>query len=300
MKLLSFSCTILLISICLRSMGQGSSDPGFSMAGSLGELSSHLVKDSTAKKHSMRITESVGMGEDNVVVISSNLDVYLQLTKWLQFQIRGPIFMARHKEVKTVTIGDIFLIYDINALKIKQHSLIVNGGVKLPTNQSRLTYNDSTLPMVYQSSLGTFDLILGLNYTWTHKLGSLSGAFAYQQPFFHINHNKSPETKEFRRKADILFRADQIFNIKKKVDMGIGLLYILHANNDTRINALGQREAIAGSKGSTLNITGMLNWYVAKTVELGFNFGVPVLKKDISPDGLKRAFVINPYLQFNF
>lgn len=300
MNLKHLFSTAMLFLLCAQLYAQGSADPGLCTAGSLGELSSNHVKDSTAKKHSMRVTQSVALGEDNVIIIPSALDVYLQLNKWLQFQVHGPIFMARHKEVKTVTIGDIFLIYNVKALKIKQHSLLINGGVKLPTNQSKLTYNDSVLPMVYQSSLGTFDFILSVQYIWTHKLGALSGTFGYQQPFVHINHNKVPQTLEFRRKADILFRVDQVFNIKKKVDIGAGLSWIYHAKNDTRLNALGAREQIFGSKGSTLNITAMFAWYINKTIELGFNFGAPVVKRKVEPDGLYRKFVINPYIQFNF
>src|SRR3954468_19301053 len=121
MNLKQFFSAATLVLLCVHLYGQGSADPGFCTAGSLGELSSNHVKDSTAKKHSMRITESVALGEDNVVILPSALDVYLQLNKWLRFQIHGPIFMARHKDVKTVTIGDIFLMYNIKAFQKKQH-----------------------------------------------------------------------------------------------------------------------------------------------------------------------------------
>ena len=61
-----------------------------------------------------------------------------------------------------------------------------NFGVKLPTNQANLTYKDSILPMVYQSSLGTVDLIFGVNYNFRHKIGVLSSGFAS----ITINHLK--------------------------------------------------------------------------------------------------------------
>jgi hypothetical protein len=298
---MKFFCSCIFVLFLYGSLSaQGCSDPGFCTAGSLGELSSGRTPDSTAKKHSTRITQSIGLSDDHVVVISSNLDVYLQLHKLIRFQVKGPIFMARHKGIKTVSIGDIFLVYNVKAYEKKQHLFTVNAGVKLPTNQSKLTYNDSVLPMVYQSSLGTFDFIIGVNYTWKHKLGALTGAFAYQQPFMHINHNKAPETLEFRRKADVLLRVDQVFNVKNKVDLGAGLLWIYHCKNDTRLNALNVREQILGSKGSTLNITGLIHWYISNTVELGMAFGVPVLVRYARPDGLTREFVFNPYLQFNF
>jgi hypothetical protein len=291
---------IIFIFLSQLLCAQGSSDPGLSMAGSLGDLRTGNMRDTVApKKHSMRVTQSVALGEGNVLLLPSALDVYLQLNKFMRFQVRGPIFMARHKDIKTATIGDIFLMYAVTVLDRPKHSLIVNGGVKLPTNQSKLTYNDSILPMVYQSSLGTFDFILSVQHRWRHKLGMFSTAFAYQQPFKQINHNKFPATFELRRKADILLRADQVFSVKKELDLGVGLLYFYHAKNDTRLNGLGVREAIYGSKGSTLNVTAMLNWYITKSIELGMNFGVPVVERKLQPEGLHREFVFNPYLQFN-
>jgi len=303
------SILFLLLTLLLGinySSAQGCSDPGFCTTGSLGQLPTKFTAqpldslNGNKRMHSYRITESVGVGEDNVKIITSYLDVYLQLHERIQFQIRGPIQMARTKETKTVSLGDIFLINTIKALEKDQHALQVNVGVKLPTNQSNLTYKDSILPMVYQTSLGTFDALLGITYTWMHRLGNLSGGFAYQQPFLHINHNKAPETKEFRRKADILTRVDQVFNIKKKVDLGIGLLYIYHVKNDTRLDAMENRVEIEGSKGTTLNITGLLNWYASKSFELGASFGVPLVTREAKPDGLTRKFVVNPYVQFNF
>jgi hypothetical protein len=298
-------CLILLLLMITYTgtQAQGCSDAGFCTAGSLGMFSTSYEadeEDNSKKKHSYRITQSIGIGEDDVLIITSYLDVYLQLHERIQFQVRGPIHMARTKDARTVSIGDIFLMNTIRAIQKEKHALSANVGVKLPTNQSNLTWKDSILPMAYQTSLGTFDAVLSLNHTWRHRLGALSSAIGYQQPFFHINHNKAPETKEFRRKADILVRADQVFNIKKKVDIGAGVLYIYHSKNDTRLNVMDVREEIAGSKGSTLNITAMLNWRVSNSFELGTTFGMPVLVRDARPDGLTRSFVINPYVQFNF
>lgn len=303
MKLRFFAVFIFVFGYYQSSNAQGCSDAGACTAGGMGDLSTDFNNmDTTSngkKMHSYRITESIALGEENVLIIGSVLDVYLQLSKTMQFQIKGPLNMARKGEVKTVALGDIFLINTIKAFSKNKHALYGNFGVKLPTNQANLTYKDSILPMVYQSSLGSVDLIFGVNYNFRHKIGVLSGGFAYQQPIKHINYNKSPETLNLKRKADIVLRVDQTFNVKKKWDLGLGLLGIYHVKNDTYLKGVGG-VPILGSKGLTLNVTGLINWYVSKNIELGSTFGVPLLVRDARPEGLTRKFVVSPYLQFNF
>lgn len=304
MKLRYFSILFLMLGCLQNANAQGCSDAGFCTAGSMGDHGTDFnISDSLQgekKMHSYRITESIALGEENVLLIGSVLDVSLQLSKTMQFQIKGPLNIARKGGVKTVALGDIFLINTIKAFSKNKHALYGNFGVKLPTNQANLTYKDSILPMVYQSSLGTVDLIFGVNYNFRHKIGVLSGGFGYQQPIKHINYNKTTESRNLERKADVLLRVDQTFNINKKVDLGLGILGIYHTKNDTRLNILDQREAIVGSQGLTLNVTGVINWYISKNIELGTTFGMPLLVRDERPDGLTRKFVVNPYIQFNF
>lgn len=277
---------------------QASADPGFGNVGSLGVLP--VLSDSTPQTSSMRITQSVGLGADGVWVVHSLLDAHLQLSKKISFQIRGPLQMSRSSDARTVSIGDIFLIYSYNLLQKKQHVLVANAGVKLPTNQSNMTWQDSILPMVYQTSLGSVDAILSVQHQWHQSWGILSFSAGYQQPFFHINQNKSPETSVFRRKSDILLKVEPLFKVGKKFHLGGGLLWIYHNGNDTRLTATSERVDIPGSKGSTLNIHGAVHWQAAKNIQLGLTFGAPVVSRDTQPDGLQRKFVVNPYFQLGF
>jgi hypothetical protein len=277
---------------------QASADSGFGNVGSLGTLPT--LPDSTPQTSSMRITQSVGLGEDGVWVVHSLLDAHLQLSQKIRFQIRGPLQMSRSSDARTVSIGDIFLIYSYNLLQKKQHVLVVNAGVKLPTNQSNMTWQDSILPMVYQTSMGSVDAILSVQHQWHQSWGVLSISAGYQQPFFHINRNKTPETLELRRMSDILLKAEPLFKVGKKWHIGAGMLWIYHTGNDTRLSDAGKRVEIAGSKGSTFNLQGALHWQAAKNIQLGMTFGAPVVSRDMQPDGLHRKFVVNPYFQLRF
>ena len=117
MKLSFFSFVILFFSYINYSAAQGCSDAGACTAGGMGDFGTDFnLADTTGsakKMHSYRITESLALGEENVLIIGSVLDVYLQLSKTMQFQIKGPLNMARKGEVKTVALGDIFLINTI-------------------------------------------------------------------------------------------------------------------------------------------------------------------------------------------
>lgn len=292
-----FTCLLLLM-VMEDLSAQASADPGFGNVGSLGVLP--VLPDSTPQTSSLRITQSVGLGEDGVWVVHSLLDAHLQLSQKIRFQIRGPLQMSRSSDARTVSIGDIFLIYSYNLLQKQQHVLVANAGVKLPTNQSNMTWQDSILPMVYQTSLGSVDAILSVQHKWHQPWGVLSFSAGYQQPFFHINRNKTPETLELRRKADILLKAEPLFKVGKKWHIGVGMLWIYHTGNDTRLSKTGNRVDIAGSKGSSLNLQGAVHWQAAKNIQLGLTFGAPVVSRDIQPDGLQRKFVVNPYFQLGF
>lgn len=298
MQLRHLFTLILLLMVMEDLSAQASADPGFGNVGSLGVLP--VLPDSTPQTSSLRITQSVGLGEDGVWVVHSLLDAHLQLSQKIRFQIRGPLQMSRSSDARTVSIGDIFLIYSYNLLQKQQHVLVANAGVKLPTNQSNMTWQDSILPMVYQTSLGSVDAILSVQHKWHQPWGVLSFSAGYQLPFFHINRNKTPETLELRRKADILLKAEPLFKVGKKWHIGAGMLWIYHTGNDTRLSETGKRIEIAGSKGSSLNLQGAVHWQAAKNIQLGMTFGAPVVSRDIQPDGLKRIFVVNPYFQLGF
>jgi hypothetical protein len=301
MKFLFSLCLLFLISLEWKINAQGSSDPGLSTVGSLGILAGGYVQDTVSQKRNlMRLTQSAAIGENDVFIMTSFLDVYLQINSRIRFQIRGPIHMSRTKEARAVSIGDIFLIYSYTVLQMGKHQLITNAGVRLPTNQSNLTYENMVLPMHFQTSTGSFEAIISAQYIWQNRLGFLSATAGYQQPFFYINQNISPESRELHRKADMMLKADYLFKAGKKFYAGAGAWWLYHPKSDTRLNEDLQRIRIAGSSGCVLNLTAAAQWLLSDNIELGLTMVVPVINKDVRPDGLYRQFVLNPYFQLSF
>jgi len=165
--------------------------------------------------------------------------------------------------------------------------------------------------MQYQSSLGTIDIITGISITntsWQFSVG-------LQQPVSGINRNnflpvywdtaeagEYLPSNDFNRKGDVLLRGAYLFTVKQKFSFNVGLLGIYHLVDDTYIDANISSEPIAirGSQGLTLNTTLAGFWKINKSISLGFLAGVPLVVRDVRPDGLTRSFVLAPEISFSF
>ena len=133
-------------------------------------------------------------------------------------------------------------------------------GFKIPFTSSNLKINEFSLPLDYQSSLGTFDLITGLNLNYKNWDFNT----AIQIPVFNNNKNSYfkefsntddfPSTNLFKRKSDALFRTTYTYQTaNKKFTFKPNVLFIYHLGEDSFENAFGQRETIKNSDGLTIN-----------------------------------------------
>jgi hypothetical protein len=182
---------------------------------------------------------------------------------------------------------------------------------KIPLNQSSLEKDGLGLPMVYQSSLGTVDLISGMSFMnrgWIISLG-------WQQPLSGENANEFlpadwdiqeavayPPSNKFNRKGDALLRFTYSRQLGTALLLQGGLLNIYHLADDTFKDPAfsNQPISIKGSKGLTMNITASAWVNVGRKLKAGITAGVPFLVRDIRPDGLTRHFVVSPELQWKF
>lgn len=165
--------------------------------------------------------------------------------------------------------------------------------------------------MQYQSSLGTVDLITGVAAN-TERWKVAAG---WQQPLSGINRNNFlpeywdieeanayPPTNDFNRKGDVLLRTSYRLLKKKNWSLESGLLGIYHLGEDTYIDANISNKPIAinGSAGLTLNATASLEYMLNQRCSVGLVGGVPLVVRDVRPDGLTRSFVLSPQIRYNF
>ena len=308
-----FICAIAFLSISVFSVNnlaaQGCSDAGVCTIHSIkNNAEGHEAKK--GKKNDLTIGFGYGKGERS----TNNYTGYLEYTRSLSARtsVTGKLsYNAINGELaKTNGLGDLFLSVN-HAFDIKkkwQKSFVV--GVKLPFDGADISKNGIELPMPYQTSLGTTDLVLAINY----NRKNFGATLALQQPLAPINENKflpgdypsQPlalkywPTNEFSRKGDIVGRVSYSFKAGEKFSIRPSLLGIYHEANDTYVDNSENRRPIYNSKGLTLNGVVFLDYKLKGGNGFELSFGTPFIVRDQRPDGLTRKFVASLEYQFSF
>lgn len=286
-----------------NAVAQGCSDAGFCSVGNT------FKEAATAEtKNSFEIGAIYGVGEQDV----KNYSQYLIYTRNFsqRFGMSTKITMAEaHGSFGTRgNLGDIFVTGNYNFTTSENETLKWSAllGLKIPLTQANDKINNVSLPMPYQSSLGTFDIISGVSLVNTHWDFNL----AYQIP---LNNNKNSYVKEFspsadfvstnffERKSDGLFRA--MYKLKtpnQKFSIKPNLLFIYHFGNDSFQNIFGNREEIENSKGLTLNGNLLVNYKLSQNSFLESSIAAPFVVRENRPDGLTRAFTFGLSYKRNF
>lgn len=203
--------------------------------------------------------------------------------------------------------GDVFIVSNYFYKTRNQHILKPLAGFKIPFTAGNLKINDKPLPMDYQASLGTFDLLLGFDYQY--KKWNFDTAL--QIPILQTNKNsyfdelsdsnQFPTTNLFERKSDVLLRATYTLQTKNnKWSFKPNIIAIYHLGNDTYENILGQRKTIENSEGLTINAGVISNYNFNLSNSLQLNVATPLVVRDIRPDGLTREFVLSFAYQYKF
>ena len=202
---------IIAIGMFSNSFAQGCSDAGIC---SIGNSFQTTDKES---KNGIEAGTIFGTGEADVTYISPYLTYTRTINERLSLSSKITYSVASGSFGQRGAFGDAFLIGNYNwkpKTNRKWSSLI---GFKIPFTSSNLKINEFSLPLDYQSSLGTFDLIAGLNLNY--KKWDFNTAV--QIPVFNNNKNSYfrefsntddfPSSNLFERKSDALFRATYTF-----------------------------------------------------------------------------------------
>lgn len=288
----------------LPTLAQGCSDAGFC---TIGALKQHASTDTKGQK--ITVLLPVGLGDESVLVFAPGLQYDNQLSaRWaVQAKLTGNYASGNLGSVSG--LGDVFLSATYTLPTQTKWATSLTLGTKLPLSSSNLKVGDRPLPMQYQSSLGTADLISGLsvgNGQWQFSVG-------WQQPLTGANSNTFlpslngkpeapayPPSNQFTRKADVLGRTAYTWRISPKLSLHGGLLGIYHLAEDTYIDASGKLVALTGSQGLTLNATLAGWWNLTPKTRIGFTAGTPLLVREIRPDGLTRSIVFAPEISWLF
>lgn len=287
---------------------QGCSDAGFC---TIGNMKQHLAGEQSVKKQKITLLLANGIGDENVYIFAPAIQYENTLNAHWEIQARVTANYATGNLGNATGLGDLFLSSSYSFKKNSKWQTTLLLGTKIFLNNSNILVGNKPLPMPYQSSLGTVDLLTGVsvtNDTWFFST-------ALQQPLTGINRNtflpeywEIPEaakyfpTNDFNRKGDVLLKAGYALPTGNSFKINIGLLGIYHLGNDTYINGnvSNQPIVLVGSRGLTLNGIAAVLYRINNKFSIGLSGGVPFVVRDIRPDGLTRKFVLSPEFIINF
>lgn len=274
---------------------QGCSDAGFCTINSIKPNSSDTVTEST---NQVKVGVSLGSADNSISIFGNYIEYNRQVTNSFGIDAKITSLSQSGNGISNIGISDIYLTgnYKVNE-KLK---LIL--GTKIPLTDGNKKKDNIALPMDYQSSLGTFDLIFGAGY----EIKKIQLVLAFQQP---MSQNKNEfiaenypvnskirefqSTNKFKRSSDVLLRVSYPVKLGEKFRITPSLLPIYHLSNDKYTNNLRIENEIKGSQGLTLNGNAYLDYEINNKNALQLNVGMPFVVRDARPDGLTRSFVVN-------
>lgn len=317
MKYLPLFLLLVLFCANFETKAQGCSDAGICTAGSNHVHSAPLKGDSLVEAYAkdpisfhLKYSPSFGGGEVSTQYFSNQLEVSATIGNSWEFSASLPYTFISGKLGNHHGLGDVLLTanYSHNI----GDSWRVGGllGAKIRTGDASQISNGRPLPMAYQTSLGTNDLLLGGNVSYKQRLSLVVG---YQQPLTESNQNafnaaswlpdttarSFDNTLAFSRKPDLIANLSYRFKFKQW-GLSASALSIFHLGDDIATQSLGQRVSIVDSKGVTLNLTFGTYYSISPKWQVGLSAGMPLLVREARPDGLTRAFVVNPYVKYSF
>ena len=304
---------VLLISVIEKLPAQGCSDAGICTLGS------SLKKDQAFDKFSFAINQTLGSAEQNVKVYNSQIEISKSLFKKAQVQLKLPYIFTQGNLANTQGLGDISASFTYQYYQKNDWSINYTLGFKLGVNAADKAFeiqfpaNNTmmmALPMVYQTSLGTHDILLGADArykkVWRFALG-------FQMPIMQFNKNNfeasiaqnTPNASAYftsnklMRRPDALLRIDRSVAIGKRLQANAGLIAVYHLLHD-RVYDINNTAsyAVHGSKGLTLNYAVSGTYSINKNFELSFRFAQPLIVRKTRPEGLTRHYVVGLELKY--
>lgn len=298
--------TLLFLSFCLQTFGQGCSDAGFCTMGAM-KPDQPYNKKVPIKLRSMEVSFYRGTTTLTPIIYVANIDASFSVGKKNSFQVKLPYQAVTGRLANTSSIGDISLCITRNIYTSDRFDLNVSLGGKIRSNKSDKTSDEGyPLPMYYQTSLGTYDFITGVSLIskkWLFATG-------IQHPFNENDNQflwgrwppgsedpvyikKYAKANQLKRGTDVMLRVERNFRFSR-LNFSVGLLPIYRITNDKildptidPVNHTKPKDA-KGLALSTIATVGY-NFNVKSGIKL--LIGRKLVQRDNNPDGLTRELV---------
>lgn len=307
---------LFLVPVSFYAQGQGCSDAGFCSMGAM-RPSQVYTKAINFKLRALEFSYYKGETTLTPTVNAATLDFTFGINEKTNVQFKLPYQWVKGSLGETSGIADLSLSISRNLHSTDKYHINGTIGAKIPTNNGDIEDGANTeffsdgvsstdLPMYYQTSLGTFDLVLGaslISKDWMFAAG-------LQAPLSHNNKNQFRWSDwsnypsqdyltsnflatDLKRGTDVMVRAERAFHFSN-LDIRLGLLPIFRITKDQIKDPVsGEYVKLEGTTGMAL--TALLNvaYHFNTKHSVKLLYGQKITDRDVNPDGLTRDNVIS-------
>ncbi len=235
-------------------------------------------------------------------------------------QVKIPYQSAKGSLGSASGLSDISLCITRNIFSSQKFDVNVSVGTKIPSNDSNKTVEENgkefSLPMYYQNSLGSNDIILGgslISRDWLLATGVQYDINENRNQFLWSDWNsnthdigytrKYAKSYHLKRGTDVMLRVERNFRFSQ-FNCSVGLLPIYRVTKDEIADPL---DPLSGKRVKVDNTTGLA---LTALITAGYSFNVRsgmklilgrrILNREVNPDGLTREFVSSISYYFRF
>jgi len=297
-------------------MGQGCSDAGFCTMGAM-KPDQPYNKRVKVKLKTIELSYYRGTTTLTPIIYVANLDFNFTLNARNAIQVKLPYQWVYGSLANTSSIGDISLCYTRSLYSSDRFDINASFGAKLPSNNSNFSAGVNALPMYYQTSLGTYDLIAGIsliNRKWLFATGIQIPLNQNGNQFdWHrwqttdpakLDYVKQyPNSTDLKRGVDVMLRVERNFRLSR-FNFTVGLLPIYRIIADEVTDFQGNRTS-QNAKGDVAKGLA-LSWIVTAGYSFNARSGIRLLvghkiqQRAYSPDGLTRELVASLGYSYRF
>ncbi|QSE96272.1 porin family protein [Fulvivirga lutea] len=309
--------------ITANSYGQGCSDAGFCTMGAM-KPSQIYTKKINFKLRSAEFSYGQGNTTISPKITAATVDLTFGINEVTSFQLKVPYYWVTGNLGETSGLSDISYSVTRNVYSTEQFHINATLGGKIPTNASDLDSDvksqfitdglpegtSTDLPMYYQTSLGSWDLVAGASYIsqkWMFATGiqialtENENDFRYEQWAEYPDDNYLRDNflaNDLKRGTDVMLRVERAFHFSKW-DIRAGLLPIFRITKDeildTRAGSPTEGQRIKVDKTTGLAMTALLNvaYHFNTNNSISGIYGQKITDRDVNPDGLTRDNVFS-------
>lgn len=300
-------------------VGQGCSDAGFCTMGAM-KPDQHYSRRVNVKLRSVEINSYRGKSTLTPLIYVLTADMTFSISNQLFVQVKLPYQWVEGSLGSTQGVGDMSLSLTRSLASTRKGTLSATLGGKIPTNNADL--NDPNkwnvqddLPMYYQVSLGSYDLVAGLswiNEKWLFATGIQIALTQNKNDFrwgdsdipgtWRANYkngesvsyvNKYDLANNLKRGIDVMLRIERNWRFTN-FNFSLGLLPIYRITRDERFDftpGIDKRIKEEGTTGLALSVLGGVGYNFDVNNAIKLIYGYKLVDRDVNPDGLTRDWV---------